>query len=203
MEIPADAQYPIHRLLRRRWSLRAFADRPVEPEKLRSLLEAARWAPSCYNEQPWSFIVATWDDPAEYGRLLSCLMEGNQQWARQAPVLMLSAARRDFTRDGKPNRHAFHDVGLAVQSLVVQAMARGLFVHQMAGILVERAHELYSFPSGCKAVAAITLGYRVDPNSLPEKLREPELAPRTRKPLGEFVFTGRWGRSSPLVTPHP
>ena len=129
----AETRYPIHELLRERWSPRAFADRMVEPEKLRSLLEAARWAPSSSNEQPWSFIVATKEHAGEYERLLSCLVEGNVRWAQHAPVLMLSVATLVFERNQKPNRHAFHDVGLAVENLIIQGTALGLFVHQMAG----------------------------------------------------------------------
>ena len=200
MEKPAETQYPIHDLLRRRWSPRAFSDRRVDPAIMRSLLEAARWAPSSYNEQPWSFIVATKDDPVEFGRLLSCLVEGNIQWAQHAPVLMVSVARLYFEDDGKPNRHAFHDVGLAVANLIVQATALGLVVHQMAGIFPDKIRELYGIPEGYEAVAGIALGYPGDPQSLPEELRKRELAPRERKPLTEFVFSGRWGRTSPLVS---
>jgi len=200
MEKPADTQYPIHDLLRRRWSPRAFSDRRVEPDTLRSLLEAARWAPSSFNEQPWSFILATKDDPAEFGRLLSCLVDGNIQWAQHAPVLMVSVARLSFEDDGKPNRHAFHDVGLAVANLIVQATALGLVVHQMAGIFPDKIRELYGIPEGYEAVAGIALGYPGDPQSLPEGLRKRELAPRERKPMTEFVFSGRWGQTSPIVT---
>ncbi len=200
MEKSAETQYPIHDLLRRRWSPRAFSDRRVDPAIMRSLLEAARWAPSSYNEQPWSFIVATKDDPVEFGRLLSCLVEGNIQWAQHAPVLMVSVARLSFEDDGKPNRHAFHDVGLAVANLIVQATALGLVVHQMAGIFPDKMRELYGIPEGYEAVAGIALGYPGDPQSLPEGLRKRELAPRERKPLTEFVFTGRWGQTSPLVS---
>ena len=200
MEKPAETQYPIHDLLRRRWSPRAFSDRRVEPDVLRSLLEATRWAPSSYNEQPWSFIVATKDDTAEFSRLLSCLVEGNIQWAQHAPVLMVSVARLSFEDDGKPNRHAFHDVGLAVANLIVQATALGLVVHQMAGIFPDKMRELYGIPEGYEAVAGIALGYPGDPQSLPEGLRKRELAPRERKPLTEFVFSGSWGQTSPLVS---
>ena len=200
MEKPAETQYPIHELLRRRWSPRAFSDRRVDPAIMRSLLEAARWAPSSYNEQPWSFIVATRDDPVEFGRLLSCLVEGNIQWAQHAPVLMVSVARLSFEDDGKPNRHAFHDVGLAVANLIVQATALGLVVHQMAGIFPDKIRELYGIPEGYEAVAGIALGYPGDPQSLPEGLRKRELAPRERKPLTEFVFSGSWGQTSPLVS---
>ena len=199
MEKPADTRYPIHDLLRRRWSPRAFSDRTVEPEKLQSLLEAARWAPSCFNEQPWSFIIATKENPAEHARLASCLVESNLRWAPQAPVLMLSVAKRYFERNGKENRHAFHDVGLAVENLVIQAVALGLAVHQMAGFHVEKARTLFSIPEGYEPVAMIALGYLGDPEALPEDLRQRELAPRSRKPLETFVFFGRWGQTSPLI----
>src|SRR6266702_6198279 len=126
MEKLAETQYPIHDLLRRRWSPRAFSDRRVEPDKLRSLWEAARWAASSFNEQPWSFIVATRQKQEEHARLLSCLVEKNQQWARLAPVLMVSVAKLKFEKTGKPNRHAFHDVGLAMGNLLVEATALGL-----------------------------------------------------------------------------
>lgn len=200
MEKPAETAYPIQDLLRRRWSPRAFANQPVEPEQLCSLLEAARWAPSSFNEQPWSYIVATQDSPAEYDRLLSCLAEGNQQWAQSAPVLMLSVAKLYFERNGKENRHAFHDVGLSSENLVIQATALGLFVHQMAGFDVDKARQLYGIPDRYEPVAAFALGYPGDPASLPDNLREREQAPRTRKLLDTFVFSGGWGQPSSLVT---
>src|SRR3954451_17751939 len=109
MRPPHETTYPINDLLRQRWSPRAFADRRVEPDKLRSILEAARWAPSSYNAQPWSFIVATKDDPADYQRMLGCLIEFNQSWAKTAPVLMVSVATHAFTHNGQPNRHSFYD----------------------------------------------------------------------------------------------
>ena len=129
----AHTQYPIEYVLRQRWSPLAFSEQLVEPEKLGSVLEAARWAASSYNEQPWSFIVATKENQAEFDRLLGCLAEGNQVWARNAPVLMMSVAKLYFERNGVENRHAFHDVGAAAASLAIQAMANGLFIHQMAG----------------------------------------------------------------------
>ncbi len=201
MEKLAPTDFPIHDLLRRRWSPQAFSDRPVEPEKLRSLLEAARWAPSSFNEQPWAYLVATRDDPEEYARLLSVLVEGNIGWAQRAPVLMLSLAKLNFERNGKPNRHAFHDVGLASANLITQATALGLAVHQMAGFHAEKARELYGIPAGWEPVAAIALGYPGEADSLPEPIRQRELAPRARKPLEQFVFTGRWGGASRLVSP--
>ncbi len=203
MEKPVKTDFPIHDLLARRWSPRAFSERPVEPDKLRRLLEAARWAPSSYNEQPWAYLVATLEDAAEHARLLSVLVEGNIAWAKRAPVLMLSIAKLNFEHNGKPNRHAFHDVGLASANLVLQATAMGLAVHQMAGFHAEKARELFGIPEGWEPVAAIALGYPGEPDALPEPIRQRELAPRTRKPLGQFVFTGRWGEASPLVVPAP
>lgn len=201
MEKLANTTYPIEELLKRRWSPRAFSDRPVEPEKLLSLWEAARWAASTANEQPWSFIVATKQDEPEYARLLSCLRENNQLWASRAPVLMVSVAKLTFEANGQPNRHAFHDVGLAVANLILQATAFGLFVHQMAGIYPDKVRELYSLPEGFEPVAGIVLGYPGDPAILPEEVRQRELAPRVRKPLEAFVFQGAWGQTSPLARP--
>jgi nitroreductase len=193
MEKPAQTAYPIEELLRRRWSPRAFADRPVEPEKLASMFEAVRWSASCFNEQPWSFIVATRDNAAELARLLSCLVEGNQVWASRAPVLMVSVARLNFLQTGKPNRHAIHDVGLATAQMILQALAMGVFMHPMAGFYPDKVRELYGVPEGYEPVAAIAAGYPGDPATLPESLRQRELAPRVRKPQEEFVFRRRFG----------
>ena len=200
MEKPADAQYPIHDLIKRRWSPRAFSDRRIEPDTLRSLLEAARWAPSSNNEQPWSFIVATKDNEVEHGRLVSCLMGGNVPWAQRAPVLMVSVARMSFEDGGEPNRHAYYDVGQAVASLTMQATVLGLFVHQMAGFYPDKVRELYGVPKEFEPVAAIALGYPGDPENLPEPFKTRELAPRERKPIAEFVLTGGWGKTSPIVS---
>jgi nitroreductase len=199
MEKPAQTDYPIMELLKRRWSPRAVSDQMVEREKLLSLFEAARWAPSSFNEQPWYFVLATKQNPAEHARLLSCLVEGNQQWARQAPLLMVSVAKLNFDKTGKPNRHAFYDLGMAVGNLITQATALDLFVHQMAGFSPEKVTELYKIPDEFEPVAAIAIGYGGSVQDLPESLRERELGPRSRKPIQEFVFEGRWGQASPLV----
>jgi nitroreductase len=196
----AQTRYPVHDFIERRWSPRAFSDRKVTPPDLCRLLEAARWAPSSANEQPWSFLVATKDDKTEFEKLFSCLVPGNQRWAGAAPVLMLSVSHLLFEEDKSPNRHAFHDVGLAVENLIVQAMSMDIFVHQMAGFDVDKAKDLFSIPEGYEPVAMIALGYLGDPNSLTEELRKRELASRNRKPLEEFVFTGRWGETSPIVS---
>ncbi|NIR59693.1 MAG: nitroreductase family protein [Gammaproteobacteria bacterium] len=198
-EKQAASDYPIHELLAKRWSPSAFDGRPVPEDDLRSLLEAARWAPSSYNEQPWRYIVATQDQPARFRQLLSCLVETNQAWAQHAPVLALGVVRLTFSRSGEPNRAAVHDLGLATANLVVEATARGLFVHQMIGILPDRARELYSIPKDYEAWTGIAVGYRADPATLSEAMRQRELAPRQRRPLAETVFDGRWGEASPLV----
>ena len=196
---PAETEAPIHDLLRHRWSPRAFDSRPVEPEKLRAVFEAARWAASSFNAQPWFFIVATKDDPENFKRVLDCLVEFNQGWAKGAPVVALSVARMKFEHNGEPNRHAFHDVGQAAANLALEATNLGLQIHQMAGILPEKAREIFGIPEGYEAVAGIALGYPGDADSLPDKLRERELAPRERKPVSSFVFTGHWGKPSAIV----
>ena len=164
------------------------------------MLEASRWAASCFNEQPWSFIIATKNEPAEYDRLLSCLVESNRSWAQSAQVLMLSVAKLHFDKNGKENRHAFHDIGAASCNLSTQAMALDLFVHQMAGLDGEKARSLFGIPEGWEPVAMMAIGYLGDPQTLPELLREQELTPRVRKPLTEFIFTGKWDQTSDLVT---
>ena len=195
----ASTDYPIHELLAERWSPYGFEDRPVAQADLRSLFEAARWAASSYNEQPWSFFVATKENPEEFARLLSCLVEGNQGWAKAAPVLVLGVVSLKFSRNNKDNRAAVHDLGLAAGNLLVEATARGLCVHQMIGILPDKAREVYQIPEHSEAWTAIAIGYKGDPAKLPDALKERDLAPRQRKPLSQFVFTGKWGQPSPLV----
>lgn len=190
---PATPQFPIHDLLARRWSPRSFDERPVEDSLVQSLLEAARWAPSSNNEQPWRFIVATKNHHADWTRLFDCLAEGNRRWAILAPVLILSIARMQFEEDETPNRHAFHDTGLATENLVLQATAHGLVAHQMAGFDIEKARVDLGIPAGYEPVAMIAVGYPGDPVALPERLRERELRPRDRRPMTEWAFSGQWG----------
>lgn len=202
MEKPAENDHPIHDLIRRRWSPRAFSDRPVEGEILCSLFEAARWAPSCYNDQPWYFFVGTKDREREtYDNILDCLVEGNRTWAKGAPVLGLSVARLNFTHNDEPNRHAVHDVGLAAENLVLEALDRGLFVHQMAGFSGEKAREHFGIPKDHEPMAAIALGYPGSPEELPGELREREHSSRERRPLEGFVFGREWGEASDLIPP--
>jgi nitroreductase len=195
----ASPDYPIQKVLAKRWSPYGFADRPVAEADLRSLFEAARWAASSYNEQPWTYFVATRKDPGEFERLLSCLVPANQAWAKAAPVLVLGVVSLRFSQTNKDNRAAVHDLGLASANLVVEATARGLSVHQMIGILPDRARELYQIPEHSDAWTALAIGYKANADALLDGLRERDLAPRQRKPTSEFVFTGSWGQSSSLA----
>lgn len=200
MSKQADNEYPIHELIKERWSPRAFSDKPVSQETLCSLFEAARWAPSSYNDQPWHFIVGTKSDsPETYDELYECLLEGNQTWAETAPVLGLSVARKRFVHSGDENRHALHDVGLAMENLVLEATSRDLYVHQMAGFDSEAARRAFAIPGAQEPVAAFALGYLGDAESLPEDLRKKERAERSRDSLDAFVFSGEWGSSSPIL----
>jgi len=188
--------YPIHPLIADRRSALAFATKPVKPETLASLMEAARWAPSCMNEQPWSFIVATKTNKFDYDRLLGCLVEFNVQWAQHAPMLLLSVAKLTFESTGAPNRHAFHDVGQAIANLAFQATVSGLVVHQMGGFDVEKARREFSIPQDYEPVAVAAIGYPGNSADLPEKLRNRAARPRKRKPLTNFVFHGSWGHAA-------
>ena len=195
----ATPDHPIQPLIAGRWSPYAFEDRPVSDEDLRSVFEAARWSASSYNEQPWRYIVATKANPAEFERLLSCLVEGNQVWAKAAPVLALGCTSLNFALNGQPNAAAVHDLGLASATLTLEATARGLSVHQMIGILPDRARELYRIPDGVRPLTWLAIGYAADPGGLPENLRVRDLAQRTRRPLAESVFGGQWGTASALA----
>lgn len=198
MDRPAPVKYPIHDLLQRRWSPRAFADRDVEPEKLQSLFEAARWAGSSYNAQPWHFIFATRKEREAFERVLSCFVEFNQGWAKNTPVVGISVAKLNFD-DGNPNRHAYHDLGQAAANLAIEAVAQGLELHQMAGILVDKAREVLSIPAGYDPVAGFALGYPGDPQSLPDRLRERELSARQRKESSSFVHDGTWNKKASFL----
>jgi len=195
----ATTDYPIQKALAERWSPYGFEDRPVSEADLRSLFEAARWAASSYNEQPWNYLVATRENSPEFGRLLSCLVETNQAWAKAAPVLVLGVVSLRFAKNKQSNRAAVHDLGLAAGNLLVEATTRGLSVHQMIGILPDRAREVYQIPEHFEAWTAMAIGYKADPAKLSDALKERDLTPRQRKPLNEFVFTGHWGQPSPLV----
>ena len=189
----AHPDYPIHELISKRWSPYAFAERAVSDDDLRSLFEAARWAASSYNEQPWSYLLATKKDTHAFQTLLSCLVDANQAWASAAPVLAIGCTSLQFSRNGQPNAAAVHDLGLASASLTFEATARGLSVHQMIGILPDKVRELCRIPESVQPVTALVIGYAAAPNSIPDNLRERDLAPRGRKTVSQFVFGSEWG----------
>ena len=196
-EKPSQTDYPINELMRRRWSPRAFQEgRPVERETVLTLLEAARWAPSCFNDQPRHFLVFDGSDADALERARACLSPGND-WALKAPMLMLSVARDTFEKTGKPNRWAQHDTGLATENLLLEAVELGVAAHPMAGYDPERARSEFGIPRGYTPIAMIAIGhpYGGKLEQLDEKLRGKELASRERKPIGEIAFAGYWGRS--------
>jgi nitroreductase len=195
---PAEAAHPIHELIRERWSPRAFSDRPVEQATLHSLFEAARWAASGGNKQPWRFILATIDDAPAHARLAATLNEKNHLWAQHAPVLILVVAEI-YPYPGKEYA-GFYDVGMAVGNLVTQAVDLGLATHQMGGFDADKARATLGIPEGYAPLAVIALGYPGSHTTLSDDLQERELAPRSRKPLEEFVFEGHWNVPAAEVT---
>jgi nitroreductase len=195
----ASHDHPIHEHIAERWSPYGYSDQPVADDVLRSLFEAARWSPSSYNEQPWSFIVATKDSPDQYDRILNCIVEGNQGWARNAPVLAIGCSSLQFSRNGKPNTAAMHDLGAAAAHLTFEATARGLAVHQMIGIVPSKARAEFEIPEGVEPLTALAIGYAAPADSLADALKERDTAPRQRKPLAEFVFGGKWGTTASIV----
>ncbi len=200
MHKPAPTNFPVHDLIRDRWSPRAFAAKPIDPAVLASLFEAARWAPSSSNEQPWAFLVATKDDPENFAKTLSVLVEFNASWAKEAPALVLAVSSLKFHANGTPNRNAFYDTGAATALLSMEATHRGLAVHQMAGFDPAKAKLVFQIPEDWEPIAAMAIGYPGHPDALHPKLRGREVAPRTRKPLSEFVMSGRWGHTSAIVS---
>ncbi len=195
MDKPATVDHPVHPLIQARWSPRAFSERSVEREVLQSLLEAARWAPSAYNDQPWAFLMARREETAAFDRILEGLVPANQIWAKRASVLMVGLARTRFAHNGKPNRHALYDLGQAVATMTIEAVHRGLLVHQMGGIRREALRDAHQLPRGIEPVCGIAMGYPGDPDALPVTLAGRERAPRSRHPQGQFVYTKRYGEA--------
>jgi len=193
----ASPDHEILELIKERWSPRAFSSRPPDIETLNRLFEAARWAASSDNEQPFRYLVARAEDGDRHDTLASCLFPGNA-WARKAPVLAMSVAARNFAKTGKLNRVALHDVGAASALLTLQGMSMGVFVHQMAGFDTEKARQVCQIPPDYDPVAMMALGYLGDPESLSEPLRTRELSPRERRPVREFVFSSTFGEPPAL-----
>jgi nitroreductase len=196
MNKPAITSTPIHDLLARRWSPRAFdAARPVSREQIVALLEAARWAPSCNGDEPWRYLV--WnkaDDPAGWQQAFDCLTPANQVWVKNVPMLLLSCAGSAFSFNQKPNRWAQHDTGAASMSLVLQAVALGLAAHQMAGYDAEKARAAFGIPEDYTPMAMIAVGYQAAPEVLPDDVKAKEVAARKRQSIAGRFFAGRWGK---------
>ncbi len=195
---PAETTQPIHELIRDRWSPRAYADKPVPKALLASLFEAARWAASCNNSQPWRFIVATKDNKAEYEKLLQCFNDRNQSWAVTAPVLVVTCADKNLP-NGSPSNYGWYDTGAAVAQLTMQAMAHGLWVHQAQGILPDKVRETYKVPADFDICTGFSIGYQGEPEVLPDDYAKREVLPRDRKPVTDLVFTGAFGKTSGIV----
>ena len=190
----ADTSPDVHELIRARWSPRSFSPQEVSNHDLRTVLEAARWAASSYNEQPWRFFVARKSDGAAYEKLLNILVPMNQAWAKTAPVLIIMAAKKTFSHDGSPNRFGMHDAGAALAQVFLQATALGLHAHGMAGLDTERARKELHIPDDYDVAAAAALGYLAPPDQLPEHHRKGETAKRQRKPLSEIAFGADWNQ---------
>jgi nitroreductase len=197
MNKPATTSFPINHLSANRWSPRAFLDKPVEPQKLVSLFEAARWSASGGNEQPWRFIVGVNRDET-WQKIFSTLAEGNQEWNGHVPVLILAIGYKISSWDGNVSGYFQYDTGQAVAHMTIEAMHQGLHVHQMGGFSPEKAVELFDIPETNLPLTVISVGYAGDPASLSPKLRERELQERKRKELGEIVFSGKFGEPAKI-----
>jgi nitroreductase len=192
-----DTQEKINDLLAKRWSCRAFdANQPVSHEHIISLLEAARWAPSCFGEEPWRYIVCnkTKNENA-WNNAFACLSEGNQSWAVNAPILILVLTNTLFSHNEQANRWAEYDTGAASMSICVQATSLGLMVHQMGGYDGKRAAELFSIPEQYKSMAMMSVGYQLAEDDISAEVMERESSERQRNPLDDQFFDGEWGKS--------
>lgn len=191
---PAITSYPLHPLIKARWSPRAFTDAPIPTEHVGSLLEAARWSASCYNDQPWRFFVGhKTESPDTYQKIFDTLVEFNQQWGEPCPLLVLGVANLHFTHNGKPNAHAEYDLGQATTTMILQAQAMGYHAHSMAGFNADAAYEAFGIPRGfAKPVAVTAFGVAGLPKLLDKNMQQGETAPRERKPIQQFAFEGHW-----------
>lgn len=183
----SEIHYPVAEIISERKSIRAFSAQPVEEEKIRSLFEAVRWAPSSSNEQPWVYLYATDAKPELRQKMIESLASGNQVWASQAPLIVLSLARKRFSRSGKDNSYAMYDLGGANSFLALQAVHLGLQVRQMAGYDRTKAVSLLNIPEDLEPGVFIAIGYAGNPDQLPEPIRAKELAPRERFLQETFV----------------
>ena len=195
-----DTIVTIHELITARWSGRAYdSGKLVSREQIIALVEAARWAPSCFGDQPWRFIVldkAT--NEAAWKKALMCLAEGNQSWAKEAPLILLACADSVLSQNGKPNRWGQYDTGAASENLSLQATALGLMVHQMGGFDVKKTKAEFSIPEQFTPMAMMTVGYQLAEEVIPDDMREREYNARARNTLDENFYEGYWGK--PIIT---
>lgn len=194
MKKPASTAVPIQETIANRWSGRAYnPNKPVTDEEELALLEAARWAPSCFGDQPWRFVVCNKGKNAQaWQAAFETLAESNQVWAKNAPLLILACANTLFRHNGKPNRWAGYDTGAAVENLCLQATALRMVAHQMGGFSVDAARAAFGVPEQFELMAIVAIGHGDTPESLSDDLRERQLAPRQRLSLGELFFDGGW-----------
>jgi nitroreductase len=188
MQKSTQIETPLLGVIQERRSRRAYAETEIESDKIQALFEAARWAPSSNNEQPWAYIYATKEQPELWRKLFDTLMEGNKIWAERAPLLILSMIRKNYFRNDKPNPSARYDLGSANAFLTLQATQLGLNVHQMGGFDREKAKIDLNIPDTHEAAVMIAIGYLGDDNLLPENLKERETAPRERYTQEAFVM---------------
>ena len=192
---PAKTRRPIMELMAKRWSPKAFKLEVPSEDELISIFEAARWAPSCFNNQPWRYLVTTRDDPEVFSRALGCLTQANAAWVRNTPLLAFQVMREAFEYNEKPNPWSGLDCGLAMAQLILQAEYMGWSVHVMAGFSRGRVREAFGVPEGFRPLVAFVIGKEGDPDTLSPHDREEETAPRVRKELEETVFSDRWEKS--------
>ncbi|HTU51603.1 MAG TPA: nitroreductase family protein [Acidobacteriaceae bacterium] len=192
----ADPIPGVHETILQRWSPRAFSDRPVSASDLKKLFEAARWAASSFNEQPWRFIVGRKGDPT-YGRIFESLATFNQAWANSAPVLMLSVGKKTFTQNGNPNHYALHDTGAATANIALQATILGFHTHSMGGFDRDKIRKTFEIPEDYEIGAVTAIGYLGNVDALPDSLKAAETSVRKRKTLSEFVLS-EWNKAARL-----
>ena len=184
----AITEYPVHEIISNRWSTRSYDNKKtVSKAELNSVFEAARWAPSAFNEQPWNFIYSSKENSTGYNQLFSCLNEANQRWAINAPVLLLSYVKKTVSLNGNTNKNALHDLGLAIQNMSLQATSMGMQLHIMGGFDFELAKSVFGISDDYLVATMMALGFPGNPDELPEDVKKRELSPRIRKPISEFV----------------
>ena len=188
----ANTKHKVIELIKNRWSPRSFSNKAIDQESIKSLFEAASWAASAFNEQPWRFIYAMKDNNTIYNKILATLIEWNQNWAKAAPLLILTIAKLNFSHNNEPNRTTFYELGQAIGQLGLQASSMDLFVHQMSGFDHKKAEKDFNIPTGYTAISVLAVGYLGKAEDLSEDLKKMELTPRTRNELNSFVFEGEY-----------